>query len=104
MLAFLLKMEWIILLKPNFKPKMDYEQFFSKQTAPECEREKFTIGLFTVLIAVSVLIDCVCMCRSSRKMKTLRHENETLKTIILKSVERSLLKMMHQPQEDDHED
>lgn len=99
-------MEWINLVKPNFKPKMDYEQFFTTQEMQpcECDREKLTIGLLATMICVYILIDCISMCSTSRKMKTLRDENETLKSIVFKSMERGLIRMMHMPQEDEHED
>lgn len=97
-------MEYVILVKPKFKPKMDYEQFFPKQTVQECEREKFVAGLLAILTTVYLLFDCMYMCTASRKMKALRDENETLKSIVLKSMERGLLRMMHQQTEDEHED
>jgi hypothetical protein len=80
---------------------MDYEQFFSTQTMPECVHEKFTIGMLTFMIAAYILVDCVAMCNASRKMKSVQDENETLKSIVLKSVERNLLRMMHQPEEEE---
>lgn len=83
---------------------MDYEQFFPKKVMKECADEHYIIGLFTIMTAVYILIDCVYMCSASRKMKTLRDENETLKSIVLKSMERGLLRMMNQPTEDDHDD
>ena len=83
---------------------MDYEQFFPKQMEPQCERERFIIGVFTVLTLVCLLTDCINIRNKNRKLTTLQTENETLKSIILKSMERSLLRMMHQEPEDDHED
>lgn len=80
---------------------MDYEQFFPKQTTPECVNERFTLGMLAVLTIGYILIDCMTTCNANRKIKTLESENKTLKSIVLKSVERSLLKMMNQPEEED---
>lgn len=91
-------------MKSNFKPKMDYEQFFPKQMEPQCERERFTIGVLAVLTLVYLLVDCMSIRNTNRKMNTLHTENETLKSIILKSMERSLLQMMHQEPDNEHED
>ncbi len=102
--SILLKMNSVILVKSNFKPKMDYEQFFPKQMEPQCERERFTIGVLAVLTLVYLLVDCMSIRNTNRKMNTLHTENETLKSIILKSMERSLLQMMHQEPDNEHED
>lgn len=83
---------------------MDYEQFFPKQMAKECSDEHYIIGVFSIIFAVSILLDCISMCRANRKMRALQYENETLKSIVLKSMERGVLRMMNQPTEDDHED
>jgi hypothetical protein len=83
---------------------MDFEQFCPKQPISECKDEKFTIGLLAIFTSLYVLIDCLASCRANRKLNALQGENETLKTIILKTMERSLLRMMHQPQENEHED
>lgn len=83
---------------------MDYEQFFPKQEMKACEREHTVLGVVGVLTLIYMLVDCIYVCSANRKMKALKNENETLKSIILKSVERNLLRMMHQSTEDEHED
>jgi len=83
---------------------MDYEQFFPKQEMKACEREHTILGIVGMLTVIYLLIDCVYMCSTDRKMKALKNENETLKSIILKSVERNLLRMMHQADNEIHED
>lgn len=83
---------------------MDYEQFFPKQEMKACEREHTVLGVVGVLTLIYMLVDCIYVCSANQKMKALKNENETLKSIILKSVERNLLRMMHQSTEDEHED
>lgn len=102
--GILLKTEQVVLLNYSVKPKMDYEQFFPKQVVNECGHENYIIGLFAILTAMYMLVDCIYMCSSSRKMNNLQTENETLKSIVLKSMERNFLRMMHQPEENSHED
>jgi len=83
---------------------MDYEQFFPKQTTLECANEKFALGLLAIVSTVYILVDCISMCRSNRKMNDIQHQNETLKEIILKSMELGLIRLMQHSAEDDHED
>ena len=80
---------------------MDYEQFFPKQMTSECVNERFALGMLAVLTIGYMLVDFITTCNANRKIKTLESENNTLKSIVLKSVERSLLKMMHQSEEED---
>jgi hypothetical protein len=70
---------------------MDYEQFFPKQ---ECDCSNHIRGTIIVLTVLSILIDSVAYCRRDKKITELTSENQTLKTIILKSVDRALVKMM----------
>lgn len=76
---------------PDFKHKMEYEQFFSYQVNDKCGYENTVIMILGSIILLSLLCDCISECKSRRK---LTNENETLKTIIVKSVDRTLMNMM----------
>lgn len=85
---------------------MDYEQFFPPQTTNECGREHRIIGFFVFVTVVSILVDVVSYCRTNRKLRDLQNENESLKSLILKTVDRTLVRMMKNgnDSDDEHED
>ena len=72
---------------------MDYEQFFSTSTQEhKCDSQiRLTI---LVVTAIYVVLDLIFMCKANRRMNDMRQENETLKSVILKSVDRALVRMM----------
>lgn len=71
---------------------MDYEQFFVKTEQPKCENEiRMTI---IVMMIVWVILDVTLMCKAKHREKSLKQENETLKNVILNSVDRALVRMM----------
>lgn len=71
---------------------MDYEQFFPKTEQPKCENEiRLTIVVMMILWAI---LDLTLMCKANYREKALKQENETLKNVILKSVDRALVRMM----------
>ena len=82
---------------------MEYEQFFSYQTDNKCQYENGVIMILGSIILLTVLFDCISNCKSRRRLSD---ENETLKTIIVKSVERTLIKMMKNGNDEEnyHED
>lgn len=72
---------------------MDYEQFFT--TSPhdaKCDNQiRLTILVMTLIY---VVLDLTLMCKANRRMNAVKQENETLKSVILKSVDRALVRMM----------
>lgn len=82
---------------------MEYEQFFSYQMNDKCNYENTIIMILGSIILLSLLFDCISECKSRRR---LTNENETLKTIIVKSVDRTLIKMMKNGNDEEncHED
>lgn len=80
---------------------MDYEQFFPKQEVKCEDCGNIVRGVLVVMTVLSLLIDCISSCKNKRKIHALETENKTLKSIILKSVDRALVKMM---KPDEHED
>ena len=82
---------------------MEYEQFFSYQTDNKCQYENGVIMILGGIILLSLLCDCISNCKSRRRLSD---ENETLKTIIIKSVDRTLIKMMKNGNDEEnyHED
>jgi hypothetical protein len=85
---------------------MDYEQFFTEQKAADCTREHKIIGIILILNLVSVVIDCVSACKRYNEIKSLKQENESLKSMILKSVDRAFIRMMKNGNnpEDEHQE
>jgi hypothetical protein len=86
-----------------FFRKMDYEQFFQTQ---ECNCYNSVRTVVVILSLLTLVIDCVTVCKRNRKIEQITTENETLKTIILKSVDKAFIHMMKNgnDSEDDHED
>lgn len=77
---------------------MDYEQFCPKQ---ECDCSNHIRGTVIILVMINLLIDCVASCKRSNLIKELTTENETLKSVILNSVDRVLVKMMKNGNDED---
>jgi hypothetical protein len=84
---------------------MDYDQFFPKQdTKCDCS-DQIRVTVFLIGLVV-VLVDSIAECGRARKLKKLENENETLKSVLLKTVDRILIRMMKNgiPSDDDHTD
>ncbi len=80
---------------------MDFEQFCPKVVETKCEDcGNLVRGVLVVMTFLALLIDCISSCKNREKMNTLKAENESLKSIILKSVDRALIKAI-KPDEDD---
>lgn len=71
---------------------MEYEQFF--QTQDECDCYSSVRTVVIILSLLTLAVDCVTVCKRNRKIAELTNENETLKTIILKSVDKAFIRMM----------
>lgn len=79
---------------------MDYEQFFPKMQETKCDNQiRLTIVVMTLLY---VILDLTMMCKANRREKALKQENETLKNVILKSVDRALIRMMKNGNDTEH--
>lgn len=83
---------------------MDYEQFVEKDNNHTCDNQiRMTI---LVMTAIYLILDLTLMCKANRREKALKQENETLKNVILKSVDRVFVRMMKNGNDsgDEHED
>jgi hypothetical protein len=85
---------------------MDFDELFTEQKVVDCSREHRIIGIILLLNLVSLAIDCVSACKRYNEFTSLKKENETLKSIILKSVDKAFLRMMKNgnDSEDEHEE
>lgn len=80
---------------------MDYEQFFTNTTDHKCDNQiRMTILVMTL---VYVILDVTLMCKAKRRMNDMKKENETLKNVILKSVDRALMRMMKNGNDSEYE-
>lgn len=73
---------------------MQYEQFFPFRNDDNCncyDQVKITVISITCFLG---LIKCVLSCRDNRKIEKLKVENNTLKEIILKSVDQTFTKLL----------
>jgi len=81
---------------------MDYEQFFTTSNEHKCDSQiRMTILVVTLLY---VIIDLTLTCKNNRKVNDLQKENETLKSVILKSVDRALVRMMKNGNDSEEDD
>lgn len=81
---------------------MDYEQFFVNPEQPKCASEiRMTI---VVMIILYLILDLTLTCRANHREKALKQENETLKNVILKSVDRALIRIMKNGNDSDTEE
>lgn len=72
---------------------MEYDQFFGKQEI-SCDCSTIAGGLVALLVSAYMLVDCMCMCKQRQRIYSLNHENQTLKGIILQSVDQALTQML----------
>lgn len=71
---------------------MEYEQFFTNIEQPKCVSEiRMTIVIMTILY---LILDLTLTCKAKDREVALKKENDTLKSVILKSVDRALIRMM----------
>lgn len=118
--GILLKTETIILVKPNLKPKMDFDQFLCEQPQAvekvcNCQDEIIgTIAIMNMLFFITLttwwcarqFISRCCTNESPEKaIQDLKQRNKTLERIIFTAMESKILQAMNQAdQEDLHED
>lgn len=83
---------------------MDYEQFSVKSDKCACDTQ--VRGAVLIVSAFYILVNLVLNYREVRREKLLQQENETLKNIVLKSVDNALVRMMKNGNnsEDEHDD
>jgi hypothetical protein len=73
---------------------MEYEQFFTidQPNQHACYNEiKLTLVCVSFVI---ILIDCFNSCRLKRNIRTLKAENNTLKQVILKSIDHKFSRIL----------
>jgi ABC-type transporter Mla MlaB component len=85
---------------------MDFEQFFPEVKVSDCDCSNHVQATMVIITGLCLLVDCITSCKRNRKISKLTSENETLKSMILASVEKVILKMMkngNQSEDDDSE-
>ncbi len=71
---------------------MEYEQFFTiDEVNPSTCQNEIKLTLICVGFIV-IIIDCIRSCKLEQRIKKLRTENNTLKGVILQSIDRKLTK------------
>jgi hypothetical protein len=60
----------------------------------ECDCSAHIRATLILLLVLSLLGDCVSTCKSRRRLVELETENKTLRTLILQTVDKTLVKMM----------
>jgi hypothetical protein len=92
--AILLKTDLRDIVKITLNPEMDYEQFFTKTEAKECDCSNHIRVTLAVITLLCLIVDCVSSCKTKRRMNAIEAENQTLKSIIFKSVDRALVNLI----------
>jgi hypothetical protein len=72
---------------------MEYEQFFQNDKCECVNYSTIRIALLSVTL-LSLLFDCTGYCRNQKKIVQLETENKSLKSIILKSIDNTIMKFM----------
>lgn len=88
---------------------MDYESMFCKYDSTEvkeCNCYPQIRVLSLVLTLLALVIDCVGHCRTRSRVKTLTAENETMKSLILTSLDKTFTGFVKNgyETENEHED
>jgi hypothetical protein len=78
---------------------MDYEQFFAKSEDHTCDNQ--VRAAILVVTIIYIILDLTLTCKKNRREKMLKQENETLKNVILQSVDRAFVRMMKNGNEND---
>jgi len=86
-----------------YQTNMDYEQFFPK-SEPVCDCSNHIRGTVFLLGLISLVADCIAQCKRRKDIQKLKTENETLKSIIFRSVDRALVKMMKNGNENENDE
>lgn len=85
---------------------MDFEFLHDEQpvTKPtDCNCTQHICVTVLMLTIVNLLINCVYKCQESQKVRHLKRENETLKSMILKSVDNAFMRIMKNGNDTDDE-
>jgi hypothetical protein len=83
---------------------MEYEQFFNidEVNSYNCSNE---IRLTVICIGIiAILFDCIRSSKLEQRIKRLRTENNTLKGVILQSIDRKLTKTLKNGYDIEHSD
>ena len=81
---------------------MVYEQFFVTQNN-ECVTEKRVIGLFGFLTVLCITVSCASAYIQTIQMNDLAKENRSLKTRILKRLDKAFVRFMKNGYESEEE-
>lgn len=101
--VILLKTNLIEKRLPNFKSKMNFEEILSERKTEECDCTNPIRGALLVISLMYLVMDCFYTRRTTRRINELKAENETLKTVILRSVDQVFMKMMKNGNDFQHE-
>jgi hypothetical protein len=78
----------------KIKARMDFDQFCPEVKVSECDCSNHIRLTMVLITGLFLLVDCVTSCKRNRKISELTSENETLKSMILTSVEKVIVKLM----------
>lgn len=78
------------------------EQFFVTQNN-ECVTEKRIIGLFGFLTVLCITVSCASAYIQTRQMNELTKENRSLKTLILRRLDKAFVRFMKNGNESEEE-
>lgn len=104
--TILLKTNCMEICLPNFKPKMNFEELLSKRETEECDCSNHIRGAIFLMSILYLVFDCVHSCRRNHQIAELTVENNNLKTIVLKSLDKAFTNLMKNGNnsENEHED
>jgi hypothetical protein len=79
---------------------MEYEQFFTTNATTTMDSSYLYVAILGIL-SLNLMMKCYKTCRKSRRVLQLEQENHTLKSIILQSVDKALVRMLKNGSHDD---
>lgn len=81
---------------------MEYEQFF--QTQDGCDCSNYIKGMLIALATVALLTNCILTCKTNQKLNKVENENQTLKSIISKSIDKTFVRLVKNGSYDEDDD
>lgn len=85
------------MLKIHLSTNME----FFKNVDANCDCSNHIRVTAAVIFLASLMIDCFTSCRRDKKIERLENENQTLKSVILSTVDQALMRMMKNGCNDD---
>lgn len=70
----------------------------------ECDCSIHIRGTLILLVILSLIGDCISTCRSRRRLNELETETKTLRSLILTTVDKTLVQMMKNGNNNDMDD